>query len=58
MLLINARTSFSLPTKAAMAWDSSIGSLWWVAYFWLGYGGLANEAAFARLENHMGPDQT
>lgn len=54
MLLITARTAFTLPTAAALAWDSTVGSLWWVAYFWLGYGGLANQASLGRLQAHMG----
>eukprot|EP01050_Picozoa_sp_SAG11_P013779 SAG11_NODE_1635_length_4539_cov_2.188514_3_plen_208_part_00 len=53
LLLSTARTAPKISTAAALSWDPEIGSLWWVAYFWLGYGALAAEAPHERLLQHL-----
>ena len=55
MVLYSARNTLRLNAAALFRHSPGFASLWYSAYFWLGYGALSNPVAFANMKQHMGP---
>ena len=53
MILYSARNTVRLDPAALFRHNPGFASLWYTAYYWLGYGGLANPQAFANMKRHM-----
>ena len=53
MVLYSARNTVRLDPAALLRHNPGFASLWYTAYYWLGYGALANPTAFANMKRHM-----
>ena len=53
MILYSARNTVRLEPSVLFRHNPGFASLWYTAYYWLGYGALANPTAFANMKRHM-----
>lgn len=58
MVLHSARNTVRLHPRVLFAWNPGFASLWYVTFFWLGYGAMPNPNALSNMKQHMSATDT